>query len=175
MATCPIRLQFLCDKVVERLNFNHPVPESLVTPLSLVRQESSFADRFPHAVLPFLKEHEAACCAASDPFCVSCGSSITTVLQTPMSYLHKAGDPHVSVIVNGVCMGRPNANPRRGRPSKKKCLRLEQGARRRLEARVARYVERGNKFKSASVQGGRILWKRSPVSGLEETQERVCA
>jgi hypothetical protein len=47
------------------------------------------------------------------------------------------------------CVGRPNANPRRGRLSKKKCLRLEQGARLRLEARVARYVERGNKFKSA--------------------------
>ena len=99
MATRPIRFQFLCDKVVEGLNFNHPVPESLVIPLSKIRQESSFADRFRHAVLPFMKEHEAACSPAFDPLCVSCGSPITTVLQTPMSYLHKVGDPHGTVNV----------------------------------------------------------------------------
>ncbi|RMI97938.1 hypothetical protein CDV36_016172 [Fusarium kuroshium] len=56
MATRLIRFQFLCDKVVEGLNFNHPVPESLVIPLSKIRQESSFADRFRHAVLAAFHE-----------------------------------------------------------------------------------------------------------------------
>jgi hypothetical protein len=103
MTTRAVRFQFLCDKVAEGLNFSHPVPESLITPLSKARKESSFHDRFRRAILPFMKEHEAACRAASNPICGSCGSPITAVLQTPMSYLHKAGDPHVAVIVSGVC------------------------------------------------------------------------
>ncbi|KAH7248426.1 hypothetical protein B0J15DRAFT_376832, partial [Fusarium solani] len=94
---------FLCDKVAEGLNFSYLVPESLITPLSKAREESSFHDRFRRAILPFMKEHEAACRAASNPICGSCGSPITAVLQTPMSYLHKAGDPYVAVIVSGVC------------------------------------------------------------------------
>lgn len=49
-----------------------------------------------------MNEREAACRRASNPFCVSWGSLITTVLQTPMSYLHKEGDPCVAVIVSGV-------------------------------------------------------------------------
>lgn len=103
MATRSARFHFVCDKAPQGLDFNHPVPESLVNPLSKVREESSFAERFRHAILPFIKEHEAACRAASNPFCVSCGSPITTVLQTPMSYLHKADDPHVAVLVGSVC------------------------------------------------------------------------
>lgn len=103
MAICLVQFQFLYDKAAEGLSFNHPVPESLITAVSDVRQGSSFADRYRRAMLPFMQEHEANCRTASNPFCVSCGSPITTVLQTPMSRLHKAGDPHVAVVVSGVC------------------------------------------------------------------------
>ncbi|KAJ3500258.1 hypothetical protein NM208_g17185 [Fusarium decemcellulare] len=103
MTARPVRFQFICDKAPEGLDFDHPVPESLITPLSKAREESSFHDRFQRAILPFMKEHEAACRTASNPLCGSCGSPITTVLQTPMSYLHEARDPRVAVVVSGVC------------------------------------------------------------------------
>ena len=103
MATRTVRFQFICDNAIQGLNFNHPLPESLIIPLSKVQEQDSFGDRFERAVLPFMKEHEGACRAASDPVCVSCGSPITTVLQTPMSCLHKVDDPYVAVIVSGVC------------------------------------------------------------------------
>ncbi|KAH7109503.1 hypothetical protein EDB81DRAFT_833430 [Dactylonectria macrodidyma] len=90
MATCPVRFQFSCDNIPEGLNFNHEISKSLVRPLS-------------DACAAFLKEHEPAYRTASNPFCRICGSPIATVLQTPMSFLHKEGDPYVGVLVSGVC------------------------------------------------------------------------
>ncbi|KAH7119203.1 hypothetical protein EDB81DRAFT_806703 [Dactylonectria macrodidyma] len=101
MATCPVRFQFSCDNIPEGLNFTHEISKSLVRPLSHARQDDSYAYRFQRAVLPFLKEHEPVCRAASNPFCGICGSPIATVLQTPMSFLHKEGDPYVGVLVSG--------------------------------------------------------------------------
>ena len=50
-----------------------------------------------------MKEHEGVCLATSKATCENCGSARTTVLQTPMSWLHKINDPFVAVWVNPVC------------------------------------------------------------------------
>ncbi|KAH8661082.1 hypothetical protein BGZ61DRAFT_403417, partial [Ilyonectria robusta] len=100
---CPVRFQFSCNNIPEGLNFTHEISKSLIRSLSYARQDDSYAYCFQYTVLPFLKEHKPACCAASNPFCGICRSPIATVLQTLIFFLHKEGDPYVGVLVSGVC------------------------------------------------------------------------
>ena|SRR6266566_3733027 len=49
-----------------------------------------------------MKEHEAVCLTKSKALYENCGSPRTTVLQTPMSWLHKVDDPFVAIWANPV-------------------------------------------------------------------------
>ena len=66
-------------------------------------QDAGYSNHFVKALQPIMKEHEVICLAISDAHCENCGSPRTTVLQTPMSWLHKVDDPFVVVWVNSVC------------------------------------------------------------------------
>ncbi|KAH6984448.1 hypothetical protein BKA56DRAFT_654850 [Ilyonectria sp. MPI-CAGE-AT-0026] len=135
MATCPVRFQFSCDNVPEGLNFTHEIPKSLVRPLSHVQQDDSYNYRFQCAVLPFLKTHEPACRAASNPFCGICGSPIASVLQTPMSFLHNEGDPYIGVLVSSVC-GKDECESQTRLAIQEEMLEIGAGAEARVEATV---------------------------------------
>ncbi|KAM9876015.1 hypothetical protein VDGL01_09918 [Verticillium dahliae] len=102
MATRTVRFEFCCDGAVGSLNFSHEMAENLFRPPSQVRNDAEYAQRFQRAVLPIMKEHEAACRAACDPACGICESPSVGILQTPMSWLHKE-DPFVRVWVDSIC------------------------------------------------------------------------
>lgn len=55
------------------------------------------------AIRPILAQQIAACEAAAPPNCKACGKRTTTVLQTPMSYLHEIEHPYIVVLVTEVC------------------------------------------------------------------------
>jgi len=103
MATRPVRFDFQTE-LQGTLTYIHNVPSSLVTPTAQAAQhEPEYVKKFVSTIQPIMLEHEAACRAASNPKCQSCGSPATTVLQTPMSWLHIVEKPFVSVCVNPVC------------------------------------------------------------------------
>src|SRR5207247_11089553 len=99
MDTRPIRFEFQCEEGGDELKFIHNIPSSLVNPEVLAAQrDSGYGSLFLTAIQPILKEHEAACRAASNGFCENCGQPSVGVLQTPMSWLHNAEDPFVAVL-----------------------------------------------------------------------------
>lgn len=101
IAACPVRLQFFCDKAAEGLSFNNPVLESLITAYPKVVKNLPSPTVIGVQCCPSCKSTRPVV-AQCPMFWVSCGSPITTVLQTPKSHLHKTRDPHVEVIGNGV-------------------------------------------------------------------------
>ncbi|KAK0631524.1 hypothetical protein B0T14DRAFT_417905, partial [Immersiella caudata] len=48
-----------------------------------------YNDLFVRALKLIMKEHKAACLATLNALCENYGSARTTVLQTPMSWLHR--------------------------------------------------------------------------------------
>jgi hypothetical protein len=103
MATCPVRFEFNTE-LQGKLKYVHNVPRSLVTPNAQVAQrDPQYVKNFVAAIQPIMQEHEAACRAASNSKCQSCGSPAVKVLQTPMSWLHIVDEPFVNVWVNPVC------------------------------------------------------------------------
>jgi len=103
MATCPVRFDFNTE-LQGKLKYVHNVPRSLVTPTAQVAQrDPEYVKSFVAAIQPIMQEHEAACRAASNSKCQSCGSPAVKVLQTPMSWLHIVDEPFVNVWVNPVC------------------------------------------------------------------------
>ena len=101
MSTCPVRFEFHCGE--EELKYTHNISRSLVAAGAQVAQDTGYGNLFVKTLQPIMKEHEAICLATSNSHCENCGSRRTTVLQTPMSWLHKADDPFVVVWVNPVC------------------------------------------------------------------------
>jgi hypothetical protein len=101
MATRPVRFEFYCGE--EELKYFHDIPRSLVIGRAQVAQDAGYSKLFVEALQPIMKEYEAVCLATSNAFCENCGSPRTTVLQTPMSWLHKVDDPFVVVWTNPVC------------------------------------------------------------------------
>jgi hypothetical protein len=174
MATRTVRFQFVCDNVPEGLDFDHLMPESLIISLSKAREEFSFADRFHRAILPVMKEHEAACRAASNPFCRSCES-----------YHNRTADTNVLPSQRGrsPCRGHRRWRVWEGRMRKANTASHSRGDARgwgRARGGGSRDMLRGmwnegTDQKVRKVQGGRILRERSPKGGLEETQESVRA
>ncbi|KAH6959925.1 hypothetical protein BKA56DRAFT_599820 [Ilyonectria sp. MPI-CAGE-AT-0026] len=102
MASCSVRFEFYCGEAQE-LKYTHDLPRSLVSEAQDAGQTAGYNDLFVAAVLPFMKEHEAACRAASNPFCENCGLFAMNILQSPMSWLHRAEDPFVGIWVSSVC------------------------------------------------------------------------
>ncbi|KAH7110451.1 hypothetical protein EDB81DRAFT_927018 [Dactylonectria macrodidyma] len=104
MATCPVRFEFHCERAPAKLKYIHNIPRSLVTADAQAAQEDAgYINRFVDALRPIMKEHEAACRAASNTLCGNCGSPTVTVLQTPMSWVHIVEDPFVAIWANPVC------------------------------------------------------------------------
>jgi hypothetical protein len=104
MASRTVRFEFHCDNAPEKLTYTHNIPGSLVTVDAQVAQnDPRYVSRSLGAILPIMKEHEAACRKASNPRCGNCGSPTAKVLQTPMSWLHIVENPFVCVWVNAVC------------------------------------------------------------------------
>jgi hypothetical protein len=101
MAICPVRFEFYCGE--EELKYIHSIPRSLITAGDQDAQDAGYSNLFVRAVEPIMKEHAAACVAASNGLCENCGSPRITALQTPMSWLHKVDDPFVAVWVNPMC------------------------------------------------------------------------
>lgn len=107
MSTRAVRFEFDCELARDKLNFVHDVPARLVDPDTQTTQnDPRYVQAFVAAIQPILVQHQVACRAASKPACQNCGSPTTTVLQTPMSWLHLTNDPFVRVWVNPVC-GKP--------------------------------------------------------------------
>jgi len=103
MATCPVRFDFHTE-LQGTLKYIHNVPRSLIRPDAQVAQrDPEHIKNFVSTIQPIMKEHEAACLAASSPKCQSCGSPTVKILQTPMSWLHVVNNPFVNVFVNPVC------------------------------------------------------------------------
>ena len=103
MATCPVRFDFDTE-LQGKLKYIHNVPRSLVTPTAQAAQhDPEYVKKFVNTIQPIMLEHEAACRAASNPKCQSCGSPTVKVLLTPMSWLHIVHEPFVYVFVNPVC------------------------------------------------------------------------
>jgi len=101
MATCPVRFEFYCGE--EELKCIHNIPESLVTVgVHAAENNAGYANLFVNVLQRIIKEHEAACLAISNALCENCGSPRVTALHTPMSWLHRVGDPFVAVWVNPV-------------------------------------------------------------------------
>jgi len=97
-------IRFQCGEGGKELKFIHNIPSGLVNPEALAtRRNGRNGSLFLTAIRPILKQHEAACRAASKGFCENCGQPSVGVLQTPMSWLHHAEDPFVTVLVNPVC------------------------------------------------------------------------
>lgn len=103
MTTCRVRFEFYCDHRLEGVQFIHDLPGDLVVSRAAAQQDPTYHERFREAMLPIVKKHETVCVAASSPACGVCALSAATVLLTPMSWLHKDGDPFIGVIVNAVC------------------------------------------------------------------------
>ena len=101
MATRPVRFVFYCGD--EELQYTHNLPSSLVSARGQTAQDAGYNNLFVRALEPIMKEHEASCLGMSNGLCGNCGSPRTSVLQTPMSWLHKADDPFVAVWVDPVC------------------------------------------------------------------------
>lgn len=104
MAIRPVRFEFYCEDDNGGLEYTHNLPSSLwATRAQLSEKDARYIEQFTNAVRPIMKEHEATCRAASNPFCKNCGSSAVRVMQTPMSFLHVVDDPFVGTWVNPVC------------------------------------------------------------------------
>ncbi|KAH7110177.1 hypothetical protein EDB81DRAFT_832470 [Dactylonectria macrodidyma] len=68
MASCSVRFEFYCSEAQE-LKYTHDLPRSLVSKAQAAGQNAGYNDLFVATVLPFMKEHEAACRGASNLFC----------------------------------------------------------------------------------------------------------
>ncbi|KAH8659426.1 hypothetical protein BGZ61DRAFT_433521 [Ilyonectria robusta] len=102
MACCSVRFEFYCGEVQE-LPYTHDLLRSLVSEAQAAGQNAGYNDLFVTAVQPFMKEHEAACRAALNPFCENCRSLAMNILQSLMSWLHVAEDPFVGIWASPVC------------------------------------------------------------------------
>ncbi|PVH90184.1 hypothetical protein DM02DRAFT_68156 [Periconia macrospinosa] len=103
MATCPVRFDFRTE-LQGTLKYIHNIPRSFVTSNAQVTQhDPEYIKNFVAAIRHIMLEHEAACRAASNPKCQSCGSPTVQVLLTPMSWLHIVDEPFINVLVNPVC------------------------------------------------------------------------
>ncbi|KAH9908616.1 hypothetical protein F4778DRAFT_354820 [Xylariomycetidae sp. FL2044] len=59
---------------------------------------------FAQKVTPIVVARKDECVASSNPLCSMCRTRPTTsVLQTPMSWLHRPWDPSIAVHVRSVC------------------------------------------------------------------------
>jgi len=66
--------QFKCEKGANELKFIHNIPIGLVNPEALAAQrDGKYGSLFLATIQPILKEHEAACRAASKGLCENCG------------------------------------------------------------------------------------------------------
>ena len=89
MATRRVQFEFYCDNPL--------------TTRAQAQQEIHYQNRFRNALLPIMKEHKNACIEASNASCGICGLPVATVIQTPMSWLYKEGDPFVGVFASSIC------------------------------------------------------------------------
>ncbi|KAH6962123.1 hypothetical protein BKA56DRAFT_598363 [Ilyonectria sp. MPI-CAGE-AT-0026] len=99
MASCSVCFEFYCSEAQE-LKYTHDLLHSLVSEAQATEQNAGYNNLFVAAVLPFIKEHEAACCAASNPFCENCGLFAMNILQSPISWLYRAEDLFVGIWVS---------------------------------------------------------------------------
>lgn len=107
MTTKSVRCQFLCEK--RQLEFKHDIPSSLVGPAAL--GNPAMPQMFTTVMRPIVMEHADASLKACEDKCSSkdCKRDATTVVVTPMSYLHKAEDPFV-IIMTVACCGNEDCD-----------------------------------------------------------------
>jgi hypothetical protein len=102
MATVPVRFEFMCDK--ETLKYMHNVPRSLVNANpAAVQANLEYQNNFVSTVKPIVAEHYAAALAACQDGCCVCDAPKTQANLSPISFLHVAQDPFVTVMAAPVC------------------------------------------------------------------------
>ncbi|KAJ0120945.1 hypothetical protein N8I77_003480 [Diaporthe amygdali] len=107
MTTKPVRCQFLCEK--RQLEFKHDIPSSLVGPAAL--SNPAMPQMFTTVMRPIVLEHAEASLKACEDKCSAkdCKRDASTVVATPMSYLHKTEDPFV-IIMTVACCGNEDCD-----------------------------------------------------------------
>ncbi|KAI5467967.1 hypothetical protein BGZ63DRAFT_399500 [Mariannaea sp. PMI_226] len=102
MATCPIPIRFHCEGVPEELAYTYQLPRRLIRSAAAIENDPSYKELFSDVIGPIIREHEAACRAASTGSCGRCGCSTSEILQLPINWLHRP-DPIVEIVVLSVC------------------------------------------------------------------------
>ncbi|ROV97364.1 hypothetical protein VMCG_06891 [Cytospora schulzeri] len=101
MTTKPARFQFLCEK--RQLEFKHDIPSSLIGQAALVNP--AMPEMFTTVMRPIVLQHAEVALQACEDKCSAkdCGRDTTTIVATPMSYLHKTDDPFVIIMTVACC------------------------------------------------------------------------
>ncbi|KAF3766444.1 hypothetical protein M406DRAFT_68784 [Cryphonectria parasitica EP155] len=96
-----VRMQFLCEK--RQLDFHEEVPKSLIGPEALTNP--AMPKMFEMTMAPVIKKHAGEALGACEAKCSakSCERPSSTVVATPMSYLHKVDDPFVIIMTVACC------------------------------------------------------------------------
>ncbi|KUI53350.1 Protein translocase subunit SecA [Cytospora mali] len=101
MTTKPARFQFLCER--RQLEFKHDIPSSLIGQAAL--SNPAMPEMFTTVMRPIVLQHAEAALQACEDKCSfqGCKRDATTIVATPMSYLHKADDPFVIIMTVACC------------------------------------------------------------------------
>ncbi|PSR78137.1 hypothetical protein BD289DRAFT_444347 [Coniella lustricola] len=102
-----VRMQFLCEK--RQLEFREDVPKSLVGPEAAMKPAMN--RMFELTLGPIVMKHAADALDACEDKCSSkgCNRPATSIVATPMSYLHKLDDPFV-IIMTVACCNSPQCD-----------------------------------------------------------------
>lgn len=103
MTTCSVRFEFWCREATEKLEYSHRFPSSLVSSATELRTDNYYTTAFMCALRPIAAAHGVACFSASSKHCDHCGSPVSGILHTPISWLHKVGDPYIALWVSAIC------------------------------------------------------------------------
>ena len=101
MEKLPIPFRFIIEESGYEFTINYEIPDSLIGQGSV--RDAGFGKLFIDTVSPMLKDDKPDCIRQANQRCTICQSLTTTVLPTPISWLHIPQQPFILVLVSGVC------------------------------------------------------------------------
>ena len=104
MASYSVRIEFWLRQATAKLICTHRFPACLIDDAVKSQNDGIYASLFMLTLRPITLAHGVACLRSSSHLCECCGSVATGIMHTPLSWLHKAGDPYIVLWVSAICM-----------------------------------------------------------------------
>ena len=87
---------------ITHLEYTHPVPTFLCTPMPSQRDSRQYLDAFVDVLSIVNAQHHEECMSKITTPCVICGMAVKDALKSPMSYLHLA-QPMIVIKTSQIC------------------------------------------------------------------------